>query len=61
MIELKVEEYCQECRAFEPAVLTETLYMSGDSYNTIKNTVVCVNAKKCEGIARYLRRQLKDE
>lgn len=58
MIELKIEGYCQECRAFEPEVKQTDI--RDDDYFIVgtHSTVVCINAKKCEGIARYLKRHL---
>lgn len=52
MIELEVEEYCQNgCRAFEPE--STTIYDSNGAYST---KVFCERARVCEQIYRYLKR-----
>lgn len=67
MIELKVEEYCQECKAFSP--VSETIEY-GDRYNFntatlesgyVRTIVKCENAKRCAGIARHIRSEFIKE
>ena len=68
MIELKVEDYCQECKAFSP-VSTTTEYFEQYSYDSDFNvteripahtqtTVKCKYAKRCAGIARHIRKEM---
>lgn len=64
MIELKVEDYCQECKAFSP--VAETIeYGDRLNYNTgkidpghIHTVVKCEYAKRCAGIARHICKEL---
>ena len=60
MIELKIEGYCGECRAFEPEAKQSDVRDDDYFITGVHTTVTCANARKCEAIARYLRRQLKD-
>lgn len=53
MIKLDIKEYCNDCRAFEPEVVTN---YSSDMTHTDK-IVRCENAKKCEIMMRYLLKQ----
>ena len=71
MIELKVEEYCHDCKAFKP--VSETVeYGKRYTYDMIsmtekvipahiQTTVKCEYAKRCAGIARYIRGELKEK
>lgn len=71
MIELKVEEYCQDCKAFKP--VSETVeYGKRYTYDMmsmtemvipahIQTTVKCEYAKRCGGIARHIRNELSKQ
>ena len=66
MIELKVEEYCQECKAFSPVADINMLMNSPkfeectdeDEPAFMRTIVRCENARRCAGIARHIRREL---
>ena len=65
MIELKIEEYCQNCPDFEAKVtVKENELFTMESPTPCErycNTIVaCAHAKRCEGIKRYLQQQGKD-
>ena len=71
MIELKVENYCQECLSFEPAADISKC-SAKDIYNakleepikipaSVKTIVTCKNAKRCAGIARHIRSEIMRE
>lgn len=55
MIELKIEDYCNDCRAFEPEVKTS---YSSDMTQTNK-IICCEHARKCGIMMRYLVKQLE--
>ena len=67
MIELKVEDYCQECKAFSP--VSETIECGArHNYDTeltepayVRTIVKCENARRCAGIARHIRNELNKE
>lgn len=62
MIKLDVEEYCHECRAFEP--FTDVVEVHKFSYDDpmMRTTIVrCENFKRCRQIEKYLRKQLEKE
>lgn len=60
MIEIKVEDYCQNCPEFDPGVEAETLYFDG--YDTERlTTVFCVHRRRCEAIAKSLKKHLLAE
>ena len=66
MIELKVEDYCQNCKAFSPS--TETMeYRDRVNFDGtidlahVRTIVRCENAKRCAGIARHIRNELNKE
>lgn len=64
-INLKVEEYCQNCPDFEPDVDRRTLYMEGFDPATYTNvnkticetTVECKYKRRCAAQMRYLQKQ----
>ena len=67
MIELRVEDYCQECKAFSP--VTE-IRESKDRLNPFNgriepgnvNIIIrCDYNKRCAGIARHIRNELTKE
>ncbi len=69
MIELKVEDYCQECKAFSP-VADINMLMNSPKFEECNNevepvfmrtTVRCEYAKRCAGIARHIRSELNKE
>ena len=64
MIELKVEEYCQNCPDFaaKVSVKEEELVTVGDpqAIRICNTTVTCAHAKRCGGMVRYLDKVLKE-
>lgn len=64
MIELKVEEYCQNCPDFaaKVSVKEEEMASLGDTQpiRLCNTTVTCAHAKRCGGMVRYLDKVLKD-
>lgn len=60
MIKLEVEDYCHDCRAFDPETEEVTVYTLGNPYHT--DTVVrCRNAKWCARMMQRLERKLRKE
>lgn len=55
MIQLNVENYCQECPDFDP--VTERLYAGGEVAMII---VSCEHKERCERIKRYLEEESKE-
>ena len=59
MIELKVEDYCQDCPRFEADVQCQQYYSM--DYMTCATTVKCKFRKQCRNIMKYLKEQSKKE
>ena len=57
MIKLEVEDYCQNCPAFEPMVEKFTNY----AQSAVITTVCCESEKKCARLVQYLERRLKKD
>lgn len=55
MIQLNVENYCQECPDFDP--VTERLYAGGEVAMT---SVLCKYDERCKRIKRYLEEESKE-
>lgn len=61
MIKLEVEEYCQECPAFEPDVDSNTWYDPTDNLPSVSDTIIhCRYRKRCANMVRYLERKMKN-
>lgn len=64
MIELKVEDYCHGCVAFDPVADINKAgpfptFDNPEPEPVFVNTVVkCKNAKRCAGIARHISKEL---
>lgn len=63
MINLKVEDYCQNCPDFEADVDKEKLYQH-DLFEfepiMISETVVtCTRAHRCANLVRYLKKEIE--
>ncbi len=64
-INLKVEEYCQNCPDFDPVTDKHTLHMEGFDPGTYTNvnkticetTVECKYKRRCAAQMRYLQKQ----
>lgn len=56
MIKLEVEDYCQNCPAFEPMVEKFTNY----AQNAVITTVCCESEKKCARLVQYLERKVRN-
>lgn len=52
-IELKVEDYCQNCPDFDAKVSTTQLVF-GEAYNPTNTIITCSHKNRCAGIKRYL-------
>lgn len=55
MIKLEVEDYCQNCPAFEP--MTEKF--TDFAQNAVIITVSCESQRKCARLVQYLERKVK--
>ena len=60
MIKLEIEDYCQDCRAFDPETEEATVYNFGNPYRT-ETVVRCSNAKWCARMMQHLERKLRKE
>lgn len=59
MIELKVEDYCQECTQFEPESDTSKLF---DENKVLVHTrIMCTHRHFCNHIYKMIERKYKDE
>lgn len=62
MIQLVVEDYCQQCLDFTPDVTKpERINRSNESFGYSDTIVKCKYHKRCEAIRRYLEQQAKGE
>ena len=63
MIKLDVQEYCQECPAFDPVkhMVTEKFMSLGEPVEMITTHIRCRDWKRCKQIERYLRKELEHE
>ena len=57
MIELKVQDYCENCKGFSPEVHSETVYTDGHEF-LVQTTVTCKYEAKCNSLVRYLTKQI---
>lgn len=57
MIQLDVNDYCQDCPAFVP--MAEKF--SDFAQNTVITTVCCESQKKCARLVQYLERKVKKD
>ena len=60
-INLKVEDYCQECEAFDPVADTTKIYEENGDVFFLETVVICSEARKCRNFVRYLERRLQAE
>lgn len=63
MINLKVEEYCQNCRDFEAKVTANEFTACSFDESVVRQCdtiITCSHAKRCEGIKRYLESVSKE-
>nr|DAU60910.1 MAG TPA: hypothetical protein [Caudoviricetes sp.] len=56
MIELKVEDYCQNCSEFKPDVNKEFSYADDEVIYSLM-TVFCENASKCKRIYECIKKE----
>ena len=68
-IELKVENYCDNCGEFEPEIHKEETVYLNYGFNNVrrhqcKTTVRCKHEQRCMGMIEYLkdkaRKEIKD-
>ena len=62
MIRLDVEDYCQDCRAFEPETDTNALYSINGEFNgefSVETVITCERRNWCKNLVRYLKKQLE--
>ena len=60
-ISLDIEDYCQECEAFDPTTETAKAYDAEGDIFFLETRVVCSEARKCRSLVRYLERRLQAE
>lgn len=60
MIQLELEDYCQECPDFE-AEIRKIKYESSFGYEVCDTTVCCENAVRCAVIKKYIKRMNKQK
>lgn len=60
MIHLDVQEYCHECRDFEPCKSTTYLQANGMTIAS-DNVIYCEHCARCANIAAYLKKKLSEE
>lgn len=60
-ISLDVEDYCQECEAFDPTAETTKAYDTNVDVFFLETVVTCSKARKCRSLVRYLERRLQAE
>ena len=60
-IRLDVEDYCQECDAFDPVADTTKIYEENGDVFFLETVVSCSEARKCRNFVRYLERRLQAE
>lgn len=56
MIELKVEDYCQNCPDFYPE---SNMVLVGT--NSLSTIISCEKARRCAGLVRYLKKEIEDK
>lgn len=63
MIKLEVQPYCSDCLDFEASVKEPqiTRGVGGDVVAHTDTVVKCRNARRCESLMRYLKKQMKGE
>ena len=61
MIELKVENYCQNCPDFEAAQKKDSCYYEDllERCEIVNITVYCEFAERCKAMKRYLEKHSK--
>lgn len=58
MIKLEVEEYCHNCKEFEPETKVFTLGYPGMT-TKVDTTICCKGAQRCKRISEFLRKEEK--
>lgn len=66
MIRLEVQPYCSECLDFEASVREPQFmrlnFVGDGAEESHTDTVIrCKNARRCESLMRYLKKQMKGE
>jgi hypothetical protein len=63
MIQIEVQGYCSDCCDFESDVVRPQRTRTDDGKTVIQSDTIvrCKHRKRCESIARYLERKLKEE
>ena len=62
MIRLDIQEYCDNCLDFSPAVDKPQKLFGSDGAVVQSDTIVtCEHATRCEMIKRYLARKMKGD
>lgn len=54
MIDIKVEDYCQECDGFDPVVDTRLQNIMGEAKVTL---VICSNRRRCNAMYNHILRE----
>lgn len=56
MIKLEIEDYCQDCHAFDPeAVAVHNMAQTGET------VVICQRRNHCKRLVQYLERKIRKE
>lgn len=60
MIRLEVEDYCQDCRAFEPETDTNVLYSVNGEFS-VETVITCERRNWCRNLVRYLEKRVEKD
>ena len=56
MIKLTVEDYCQDCKGFEPRAVTNVIYGENGEPDRVQTQITCARREMC---AKLVRRYAK--
>lgn len=57
MIRLHVEDYCENCKEFDPDVGVDTIHENTD-HEIVMTNIYCSHRSRCSSIYRNLRKEL---
>lgn len=58
-ITINVEEYCQNCRSFEPSVASRSSMCCGDE-ETVITVVKCESSRRCRCMYENIKERMKE-
>ena len=61
MIQLSIEDYCQDCPDFNARVDRDTLYDNRNIKTGYCTSITCQYAHRCRNIARMIKKQMEKE